>query len=325
MRTGIKRGLLASILIWMAVSNAHAQSDWPTRSIKLVVPFSAGGGTDAVARAFAKNLGTSLKQPVVVDNRDGAGSTIGTQLVANAPADGYTALFASAAYSVSPAIYPKLAYSQNDFTAVGILNSTPLMLVINPNLIPARTLGEFIALLKENPGKYNYASSGVGSTLHISAEYFVRTAGLSAMHVPYKGEAPAITGLLGGQVAFMIVQASTGVPYVKSGKLIGLGVTTPKRLESMPDMPTIAEGGLNGFSAYGWNAVLVPHGTNPAIVKHLNQEMTSTIQSPELKQVFRNLELQQLDAMSPEEATTFIKRETEKWGSVIKAAGIKAQ
>lgn len=303
---------------------AFAQRTYPDRPIRLVVPFSAGGGTDVVARALAKTLSDRLKQPIVVDNRAGAGSTIGTDVVAKSQPDGYTLLFASAAFSFSPAVYAHLPYSQDDLVPIAIVNSTPLMLTVHPSL-QVRDLRGFIALLKANPGKYSYASSGVGTTLHIAAEHFVHAAGVTAQHVPYKGEAPAIADLVGGQVAFMVGQASTAVPYVKSGRLLGLGVTTPTRLASAPEIPTLSEAGLPGFSAYGWNAVLAPKGTPREIIDKLHDEILAAIRGPEVQKAFTDLGLGPVEPLTPEGAGAFISAETAKWSPVIRAAGIKGQ
>ena len=301
---------------------AIAQGAYPDRPIRMIVPFPAGGGTDVVARNVARALSERLKQPIVVDNRVGAGSTIGTDAVAKAAADGYTLLFASAAHSFSPTVYSKLPYAQDDFAPITIVNSTPLMLTVHPS-VPARDLRAFIALLKANPGKYNYASSGVGTTLHIAAEHFVRAAGVNVVHVPYKGEAPAMADLLSGQVSFMVGQASTAVPYVKSGRLLGLGVTTPQRLGSIAEVPTLSEAGMPGFAAYGWNAVLAPMGTPRAIVERLNREINAVIAGAEVQKSFTELGLGAVDPTTPEAAAAFISAETSKWAPVIRAAGIK--
>lgn len=310
--------------VTLASGPAAAQAGYPERSIRMVLPFSAGGGTDVVGRVVAKALAERLKVPVVVDNRAGAGSTIGTDIVAKSPPDGYTVLFASAAYSFSPAVYAKLPYTQEDFTAISVVNITPLMLTVHPS-VPAKDLKSFAALLKANPGKFNFASSGVGTTLHIAAQHFVSAAGLQAVHVPYKGEAPAMSDLLGGQVAFMVGQASTAVPYVKSGRLLGLGVTTPKRLASAPEVPTLSEAGLPGFEAYGWNVVLAPRGTPRPIVERLNREINAIIASPDVQRQFAELGLDVLDPTTPEQAAAFVAAETQKWGPVIRAAGVKGE
>jgi tripartite-type tricarboxylate transporter receptor subunit TctC len=199
------------------------------------------------------------------------------------------------------------------------------MVTVNPSVVPARDLKSFIALLKANPGKYNYASSGQGTTLHIGAEHFNTTAGVNVVHVPYKGEAPAMTDLLSGQVAFMVGQASTAVPYIKAGKLVGLGVTTPKRLASIPEVPTVAEAALPGFSAYGWNVIFAPKGTPRPIVERLNREINAVIASPEVQAKFAELGLDVLDPATPEGAAAFVTAETNKWGPVIKAAGVKGE
>jgi tripartite-type tricarboxylate transporter receptor subunit TctC len=305
------------------IANAQ-QGSYPDHTIRMVLPFSAGGGTDVVGRIVAKGLSDRLKVPVVVDNRAGAGSTLGTDIVAKAPPDGYTLLFASAAHSFSPTVYPKLPYSQDDFVAISVVNVTPLMLTINPS-VPAKDLKSFIALLKANPGKYYFASSGQGTTLHIAAEHFVTAAGVQAVHVPYKGEAPAMNDLVGGQVSFMVGQASTAIPYVKTGKLVGLGVTTPKRLAAIPEMPTLSEAGLPGFAAYGWNVILAPKGTSRAVVDRLNKEINAVIASPEVQKQFADLGLDVLDPTTPEQATAFVAAETSKWAPVIRAAGVRGE
>jgi tripartite-type tricarboxylate transporter receptor subunit TctC len=303
----------------------YGQGAYPDHPIRMVLPFSAGGGTDAVGRIVAKGLSDRLKQQVIVDNRAGAGGTIGTDIVAKAPPDGYTLLFASASHSFAPSVYARLPYSHDDFAAIAIVNITPLMVTVNPTVVPSRDLKSFIALLKANPGKYNYASSGQGTTLHIGAEHFNTTAGVNVVHVPYKGEAPAMADLLSGQVAYMVGQASTAVPYLKTGKLVGLGVTTPKRLASIPDVPTVAEAALPGFSAYGWNVILAPKGTPRPIVERLNREINAVIASPEVQAKFAEFGLDVLDPATPEGTAAFVTAETNKWAPVIKAAGVKSE
>ena len=312
--------------VWctLAAPSALAQGAYPDHPIKMILPFSAGGGTDVVGRIIAKGLSERLGQQVVVENRAGAGSTIGTDAVAKSPPDGYTLLFASAALSYSPTVYKQLPYGQGDFVAVAIVNTTPLMVTINPK-VPARDLKTFIALLKANPGKYNYGSSGTGTTLHIGAEYFNSTAGIDVVHVPYKGEAPAMKDLLGGEISYMVNQASSSVPYLKSGQLVALGVTTPKRVPSIPDVPTVAEAGLPGFAGYGWNAILVPKGTPRPVVDRLNREINAVIASPETQAHFNELGLGFVDPTTPEAAAAFIAAETAKWAPVIKAAGIHGE
>jgi tripartite-type tricarboxylate transporter receptor subunit TctC len=317
-------GVLLTACLGAGAAGSWAQTAYPERPIRMVVPFSAGGGTDAVARAVARSLSERLKQPVVVENRAGAGSTIGTDAVAKSAPDGYTILFASAAYSFSPTVYAKLPYAPDDLVPVAVVNSTPLMLTVHPS-VPARDLRSFIALLKANPGKYAYASSGVGTTLHIAGEHFVRAAGVKAQHVPYKGEAPAMNDLLSGQVGFMVGQASSAVPHVRAGKLLGLGVTTPKRVQSYPEIPTLSESGLPGFSAYGWNAILVPKGTPQAIVQRLNREINAVVASADLHKTFSELGLDTVEPVTPEGAAAFIASETSKWAPVIQGAGIKGE
>lgn len=316
-----RRALGAALVSAPLAQVSHAQS-FPDRPIRMILPFVVGGGTDVVGRLIAKGLSERLGSQVVVENRPGAGSTIGTSAVAKAAPDGYTLLFASAAHSFSPSVYRVLPYSQDDFTAIAIINSTPLMVAAHP-AVPAKDLKSFIALLKDAPGKYSYGSSGKGTTLHIAAEHFNMAAGVNVLHVPYKGEAPAMTDLLGGQIHYMVGQASTAAPYVKAGKLIGIGVTTPRRVTAMSDIPTIAEGGLPGWSAYGWNAVLAPRGTPRSIIELLNREINAVIAGPDIKTGFDKLGLDYVDPTTPESATVFIANETAKWAPVIRAAGVQ--
>jgi tripartite-type tricarboxylate transporter receptor subunit TctC len=319
---GLLKSIWAAATLLAAITPAWAQGAYPDKPIRLVVPFSVGGGTDVVARVVAKALSDRLGQPIIVENRAGAGSTIGTGQVAKSAADGYTLLFASASHAFSPTVYRKLAYSQDDFAAIAVVNTTPLLLAAHPS-VPAKNLREFLALLKANPGKYNYGSSGKGTTLHMAAELFNTMAGVDVVHVPYKGEAPAMTDLLGGQIAFMVNQASSVVPLIKSGKLNGLGVTTPKRLAMAPEIPTIAEAGVPGFAAYGWNVILAPKGTPREVITLLNRQINAVIASPEVKAKFDELGLDVLDPTTPDSATAFVSAETAKWAPIIRAAGVQ--
>ena len=319
---GLLKSIWAAAALLLAITPAFAQGTYPDKPIRLVVPFSVGGGTDVVARVVAKALSDRLGQPIIVENRAGAGSTIGTGQVAKSPADGYTLLFASASHAFSPTVYRKLAYSQDDFAAIAVVNTTPLLLAAHPS-VPAKNLREFLALLKANPGKYNYGSSGKGTTLHMAAELFNTMAGVDVVHVPYKGEAPAMTDLLGGQIAFMVNQASSVVPLIKSGKLVGMGVTTPKRLATAPEIPTIAEAGVPGFAAYGWNVILAPKGTPREVITLLNRQINAVIASPEVKAKFDELGLDVLDPTTPDSATAFVAAETAKWAPIIRAAGVQ--
>ena len=319
---GLLKSIWAAATLLAAITPAWAQGTYPDKPIRLVVPFSVGGGTDVVARVVAKALSDRLGQPIIVENRAGAGSTIGTGQVAKSAADGYTLLFASASHAFSPTVYRKLAYSQDDFAAIAVVNTTPLLLAAHPS-VPAKNLREFLALLKANPGKYNYGSSGKGTTLHMAAELFNTMAGVDVVHVPYKGEAPAMTDLLGGQIAFMVNQASSVVPLIKSGKLNGLGVTTPKRLAMAPEIPTIAEAGVPGFAAYGWNVILAPKGTPREVITLLNRQINAVIASPEVKAKFDELGLDVLDPTTPDSATAFVAAETAKWAPIIRAAGVQ--
>lgn len=305
-----------------AAAQSPSAGAYPDRPVRMVVPFSVGGGTDVVARIVARSLSERLGQPVVVDNRAGAGSTLGTGAVAKSAPDGHTLLFASASHAFSPTVYRKLAYSQDDFAAIAVVNTTPLMLVAHPS-VPAKDLQAFVALLKANPGRFNFGSSGKGTTLHMAAELFNTMAGVSAVHVPYKGEAPAMTDLLGGQVQYMVNQASSVVSHVRSGRLVGLGVTTPRRLATITEVPTIAEAGVPGFAAYGWNVILAPRDTPRDVVALLNRQINAVIASRDVKERFDELGLAVLDPTTPESATAFVAAETAKWAPIIRAAGVQ--
>lgn len=323
---GRRAALSALGLLGLAPIGALAQSAaggaYPDRPVRLIVPFSVGGGTDVVARIVARSLSDRIGQPVVVENRAGAGSTLGTGAVAKSAADGYTLLFASASHAFSPTVYRKLSYSQDDFAAIAVVNTTPLMLVAHPS-VPAKDLRAFVALLKGSPGKYNFGSSGKGTTLHMAAELFNTMAGVSAVHVPYKGEAPAMTDLLGGQVHYMVNQASSVVSHVRSGRLVGLGVTTPKRLATVAEVPTIAEAGVPGFAAYGWNVILAPRDTPREVIALLNRQVNAVIASREVKERFDELGLAVLDPSTPDSAAAFVSAETAKWAPIIRAAGVQ--
>lgn len=303
---------------------ASAQSAYPERPIRMILPFSPGGGTDAVGRIVAKELSDRLGQQVIVDNRAGAGSTIGTNVVAKAEHDGYTLLFASAAHAFSPTYYKKLPYSQDDFAPIAMVSSAALMLAINPN-VPARDLKTLIALFKANPGKYTYGTSGKGTTLHIAAVAFNLAAGVDVVHVPYRGEGPALADLLSGQVSFMVNQASSVAPYVKAGKLIGIGVTTPARFAPTPEVPTLAEGGLTGFNANAWNVLLAPKGTPPAIVQKLNKAVNEVLASPETRARFADLGVDVVPPSTPESTAAFISAETARWAPIIRSVGVEDQ
>jgi tripartite-type tricarboxylate transporter receptor subunit TctC len=306
------------------VSAAMAQP-YPSRPIRLIVPFPPGGPSDIVARVFTQRVGESLGQPLVMDNRGGAGGALGTELGARAAPDGYTLVQTTAGtMAINPALFPKLPYFPlRDFVAVSQLATTPYILIVNP-AVPARSVKEFIALAKAKPGQLNFASGGVGTTNHFAAELFKLSAGVDLVHIPYKGTGVALTDVLSGQVQLMFMNLLPAMPQVRSGKVRGLGVTSAQRSAAAPDIPTIAESGLSGYETTGWHGWSVPAKTPATVVKRLYAEIAKAAKNPELRQT---LEAQGTDviANTPEEFAVALKAETVRWAKVVKAAGIKPE
>ena len=299
---------------------AQAQK-YPSQPIRMVVPFAAGGGTDVLARTVAQGLAERLGAQVVIDNRPGAGSSTGTDVVAKAAPDGYTLLYTSPAYAINPALYKKLPFAQDDLVPVAIVAAAPLVLAMHPS-VPANDIKELIALLKANPKKYNYATSGNGSIVHMATELFCSMAGVEVVHIPYRGAAPAMNDVLSGQVAFIFDQVSTAAQLIDAKKLKGLAVTTLKRSVLLPDVPTMAEVGLAGYEAYTWSIVLAPRGTPKEIISQLYETLNAVVQTAETKKRFLELGADVPDVMSPEQIAEFVAKETRKWGDLIKAANI---
>ena len=299
---------------------AQAQK-YPSQPIRMVVPFAAGGGTDVLARTVAQGLAERLGAQVVIDNRPGAGSSTGTDVVAKAAPDGYTLLYTSPAYAINPALYKKLPFAQDDLVPVAIVAAAPLVLAMHPS-VPANDIKELIALLKANPKKYNYATSGNGSIVHMATELFCAMAGVDVVHIPYRGAAPAMNDVLSGQVAFIFDQVSTAAQLIDAKRLKGLAVTTLKRSVLLPDVPTMTEVGLAGYEAYTWSIVLAPRGTPKEIISQLSEALNTVVQTAETRKRFLELGAEVPDAMSPEQIAEFVAKETRKWGDLIKAANI---
>jgi len=313
----------AALLLVTLASVAAAQS-YPTRPVRLVIPFPPGGSNDIVGRMIAAQLGDRLGQQVVVDNRGGAGGTIGTELAAKSQADGYTLLLISTAYAFNTSIYKKLPYDPvKSFVPVALLGSGPGVLVVNPAL-PVNSVAGLIAFAKERPGKLNNASAGVGSFQHLASELFRIQAGIQWLHVPYKGGGPAMVDLMGGQADASVGSLIQMLPHIRSGKLKALGTTGAKRSPVLPDVPTVAEAGVPGYEATNWWGFLAPAGTPPAIVERLHQEVAAVQASAETKRRFDTEGAEALQ-MSPAEFGAFIAAETAKWARVVKEAGISAE
>ena len=316
------RSWATGALVAMVGSAAVAQS-FPSRPIRIVVPFPAGGTTDVLARAAAQKLTETLGQPAVVDNRPGAGGNIGAELVAKSAPDGYTLLMGTVGtHAINPGLYPKLPYDHvKDFAPVILVAGVPNVLVINPAL-PVNSVQELIAYAKANPGKLNFASSGNGTSIHLSAELFKTMAGVQMTHVPYKGSAPALQDLVGGQVQLMFDNLPSSLALIKGGKLKALAVTSGARAAALPDVPTLAESGLPGFEASSWFGLLAPTGTPSSVIAKLNGEIAKWLATPEAKE---KLLAQGANAAggTAEEFAQFIAAETAKWQKVVKESGAK--
>jgi tripartite-type tricarboxylate transporter receptor subunit TctC len=297
---------------------------YPDKPIRIVVPYPPGGFNDTLARTFGRKLTESWKQPVIVDNRPGGGTTIGTGLVAKAPADGHTLLIVSFAFAVNPALYRELPYdSAGDFAPVILAAGTPNLLVVNPTLA-AKSVPDFIKIAKSRTGGLNYASAGNGSSNHLSMELFKSLAGLNLVHVPYKGSAPAVTDLIGGQVDAMFDNVPNVIQHVKAGRLRALAVSSRKRSAFLPDVPTVAESGVPDFDVSVWFGVVAPAGTPAPVVAKLNAEMNRILALADVAQLFRAQGVEPRGG-NPREFAAFLRSQTAKWAKVVKDSGARAE
>jgi tripartite-type tricarboxylate transporter receptor subunit TctC len=312
----------AAAFLTLGAAGALAQT-YPAKPIRLVVPFPPGGTTDILAREAGARLATTLGQPVVIDNRPGAGGNIGSDLVAKAAPDGYTLLMGTVGtHAINPSLYSKMPYDHvKDFAPVILVAGVPNVLEVTPSL-PVNSVADLIKLAKEKPGQINFASSGSGTSIHLSGELFKAMAGVDMTHVPYKGSAPALTDLMGGQVQVMFDNLPSSLPFIKAGKLRAIAVTSLKRAPALPDVPTISESGLPGFEASSWFGVLAPAGTPPGVVARINAEINKWLQSPEGKDQLLAQGAQAAGG-TPEQFAAHIRAETEKWAKVVKASGAK--
>ena len=315
------RTAMLSLALTALVAPTFAQ-DYPMRSVRIIVPQSAGGSTDMVARVVAQRLGDALGQSFVVDNRPGSGSLNGTELAARATPDGYTLLVVAASLSISPAVRKKLPFDVvRDFAPVSQLVDLPHLLVVHPS-IPAGSVKELIALAKGKPGELNYASSGIATSTHMAAELFFYMTGTRMVHVPYKGGGPGIAAMLAGQCHVYFATISTALPHARAGKLRPLGVTSSKRSVAAPDIPTIAEAGVSGYAHSSWVGMVAPSRTPAAILGRLHAESAKIVQQPEVKKLLLREGLESL-GNSPQEFAADLREEIAKWRKVVTAAGIQ--
>ena len=304
---------------------AAAAQAYPTRPIRIIVPLAPGGNVDLVVRSLAQQLPDGLGQQVIVENRPGASSLVGTQLAAKSAPDGYTLLAVANTFAMVPSIVPNPGYDPlKDFTGITLTCLVPQVLVVNPAL-PVRSVKQLIALAKARPGEISYATSGPGGTGHMATELFNRQVGVKMLHVPYKGNAQAIIDVIGGQVMMMFDQVSTSEPYIKAGKLRGLAVTSRTRSPLFPALPTIDEAGVPGFEDITFNGLVAPAGTPRAILVRLNEEVAKVVRAPDLRKRFLDRGVELKASASPEEFTAHIKAEFEKKGKLARDAGIRIE
>ncbi len=311
----------AAGLVWSVGASAQAQ-DYPNRPIRVVVPFSAGGAVDGPMRAIAQELGKRLKQQVIIDNKPGAGATIGSELVAKAPPDGYTLLLASQTNAISATLYSKLSFNPiDDFTPISLLGREPGVLVVHPS-VPVKSVAEVVALAKAKPTELNYSSSGNGSGQHLFMAMFASMSNIKMTHVPYKGSGQATTDLLAGTVQLAVPGTQAMLKHIKDGKLRPLATTGVTRSPLLPDVPTLAESGLAGYSAYVWMGLLAPKGTPQPIVDRLHRELKATLATPEVKAFFTDAGIE-IVGSTPAEFDTYFREERDRWARIVKETGAK--
>lgn len=316
-------GITAALGALIAPVVSANEANWPTKPIKLVVGYAAGGATDVVARLVANKMGGELGQSIIVDNRTGANSNVGAEIVARAPADGYTLYVYTIANTINASLYNKLGYDPiKDFEPIGMMAKIPNLLVVNPSL-PIHSVQDYIKYAKESKDGITFASSGSGSSIHLSGEMFKMKTGLNMLHVPYRGSAPAVSDLLGGQVQSMFDNSPSSMPHVKAGKLRALAITSKERSPLLPDVPTIAESGFPGFEVQSWFGISAPAGTPEAVIKRLNTALNVALKDPATKQRLADLVATTAPG-TPDDMRKFVASELKSWNEVVKASGAKA-
>lgn len=319
-----RRSLLAASAASLALPGLASAQSWPTQPVRLVVPFAAGGPTDVPARLIAEEMSRALPQRVIVENRTGAGVVIGTEVVAKAAKDGSTFLYSTIAHAVLRAMFARLPFDPvTDLTPVALVGVVPMVLMVNKE-VPAKSLQELVALLKANPGKFDYASSGNGAALHLAGELFLKLGGgLKVSHVPYRGSSAAYPDVLNGTVAMIIDVAASAVPFVQKGELRALAISGKQRSPLMPDVPTFAEAGMPDFEAYTWHMVFAPAGTPNEIVQAMNGALNKAVAAPAVRKRLEELTVNVVGDSTPASAAAFLKSEMEKWEPILREAGIK--
>ena len=306
----------------LSAAPAQAQGTWPDKPLKLVVPYPAGGNADNTARLLATQLGQRLGQQVVVDNRPGGSGTIGAAAVAKAPADGYTLLLDATAFTVNPNLFPKLPFdAAKDFAPISLVLQVPLLMVVPANS-PFQSVADVTKAARARPGHLTYASAGNGGAQHLAGELFKQGQKVAITHIPYRGGAPALTDLIGGQVDLMFSATTASGPFVKTGKLRALAISSPRRVEGWESVPTVAESGVPGFQVSEWNGLFAPAGTPRPVLERLEAETRAIVASPEMKKRFAELGVQGVGS-SAQEFSSFLKAETTKWAEVIRTSGIR--
>jgi tripartite-type tricarboxylate transporter receptor subunit TctC len=310
-------------LLSLLAGSVSAQT-YPTKPVKIVVPSAPGGGTDIVARLLAQSFSKALGQNFIVENKPGAGNLIGIETVARAPADGYTLLFVASPLVLNPILFKKVNYDPiKDFSPISLAATAPNILVVHPST-PATNVKEWVELAHKGQNKLSYASAGVGTSPHMSMELFNAMAGIQTLHIPYKGTTPAVTDLLGGQVNAMFSNALTVMPHIQSGKLRALAVSGNRRLELLPDVPTVMEAGIAQYVSLQWYGLLAPAGTPPAVIQTINREMVKALQSKDIKDKLAS-EGAEPAGSTPTEFANLIKNDFDKWSKVAKSSGIEPQ
>ncbi len=314
--------ILSGALLSLAASSVHAQQDYPNKPIRMIVGVAPGGATDILARASGARLGEVFRQQIVVENRPGANHIIGGELTAKSARDGYTIQMIPEGFVINASVYAKLPFDPvKDFSPIALVANVPNVLVVHPSL-PVRNVKSFIAIARSRPGELNYGSSSVGSPSHMSGELFKVMANVDYVHVPYKGQSLAVADLIGGQIQFLFPSIPASVGHIRSKRLVPIGVTTAQRASALPDVPTIAEGGMPGYEVSGWYGIVGPAGLPPAIVGRLNKEINAWLQDPDARRQLSNQGAEPR-AASPEEFGQAMAIDLKKWAKVVTAAGIK--